>query len=104
VSPPKEGAERLEPMALGARQLPLYEDYDRGRPKTFLTGMLSYLLKKDESASSFYFMSFSTISRAIQTPHALACAKPRVIPAPSPPTYNPEISVSNRSFSFGRAE
>jgi len=28
VSPPKEGAERLEPMALGARQLPFYEDYE----------------------------------------------------------------------------
>lgn len=48
--------------------------------------------------------SESTMLRAIHTPAAPAWARPRVMPAPSPPQYSPLISVSSVSDSFGRAE
>jgi hypothetical protein len=51
-----------------------------------------------------YRPACSAIARAIQTPAAAAWARPRVTPAPSPPQYRPEISVSSVSLSFGRAE
>ena len=46
----------------------------------------------------------SIMPRAIHTPAAPAWARPLVIPAPSPPQYSPEISVSKASESFGRAD